>query len=69
MTAFAAKILMAVTAFAVTMPAGATAAAGSAPHPGRDRQLQAALDGIVSAGSPGEMKSFTDLLDRSFCAR
>lgn len=59
MTAFAAKILIAVTALAVTMPAGATGAAGSASHRGRERQLQAALDGIVSAGSPGAI-----LLDR-----
>ena len=59
MTAFAARILMAVTALAVTLPAGATAAAGSPRHPGRERQLQAALDGIVAAGSPGAI-----LLDR-----
>jgi D-alanyl-D-alanine carboxypeptidase len=56
----AARLVMAVTALAITLPA-ATAAAGPPAHsrPARDRQLQAALDRIVAAGSPGAI-----LLDR-----
>ena len=54
----AARLVMAVTALVITLPA-ATAAAGSAPHSRRERQLQAALEGIVAAGSPGAI-----LLDR-----
>jgi D-alanyl-D-alanine carboxypeptidase len=54
----AARMLIAVTALAITLPA-ATAAAASAQRPSRERQLQAALDAIVAAGSPGAI-----LLDR-----
>jgi D-alanyl-D-alanine carboxypeptidase len=59
MTSLAARTLIAVTALAVALPVGATAAAGSAPQPGRRQQLQTALDGLVVAGSPGAI-----LIDR-----
>jgi D-alanyl-D-alanine carboxypeptidase len=58
MTALAARILIATTALAVSLPAGAAVAA-PAHHPNRTQRLQAALDGIVAAGSPGAL-----LLDR-----
>jgi hypothetical protein len=52
------RTLVAVTALVITLPA-ATVAAASAHEPRRERQLQAELDAIVAAGSPG-----TILLDR-----
>jgi D-alanyl-D-alanine carboxypeptidase len=54
----AVRMLTAVTALAIALPA-ATAAAASAHQSNRERQLQAALDAIVAAGSPGAI-----LLDR-----
>jgi D-alanyl-D-alanine carboxypeptidase len=53
----AARMLIAVTALAITLPAAAAAA--PAHQPQRERQLQTALDAIVAAGSPGAI-----LLDR-----
>jgi D-alanyl-D-alanine carboxypeptidase len=54
----AVRLLIVMTALVITLPA-ATAVAGPSQDVRRRQQLQAALDGIVAAGSPGAI-----LLDR-----
>jgi D-alanyl-D-alanine carboxypeptidase len=47
------SILVAVTALAVALPAGAATASGHSPADPRERRLQAVVDQLVALGAPG----------------